>query len=87
MSVVNARYAGTCYTCGAATEVGERVHWARGQGVRHVNTAACEEAVDNDGTSCCGDYHYADCPSRGGSFADSGGDPYGQDDEHYYGGF
>lgn len=63
MGVVTARYAGTCTSCGSATDVGERVRWTRGEGVRHAQSQDCEVAA---GTSCCGDYHYADCPLRGG---------------------
>ena len=69
MSVMTARYAGTCTSCGTATHVGDRVRWTRGSGVRHTTTAACDEALSeqrSEGTSCCGDYHYADCPTRTG---------------------
>jgi hypothetical protein len=31
-----------------------------------INLDFDEEDDDNEGTSCCGDYHYADCPIRTG---------------------
>jgi hypothetical protein len=76
MSVLTARYAGTCTACGAATEAGDRVRWTRGQGVRHATTEGCASAVDYAGTSCCGDYHYADCPTRTGGVSDYHADNY-----------
>jgi len=72
MGVLTARYAGTCTDCGSGVDVGDRVRWTRGKGVRHLNEAVCDEALSDarsEGTSCCGDYHYADCPIRGGTYA------------------
>jgi hypothetical protein len=67
MSVITARYAGECFSCGTHIERGERVRWTRGEGIRHAQSRDCE---DPEGTSCCGDYHYADCPIRSGGVSD-----------------
>ncbi len=85
---LQARFPGTCIACGGSIARGERVNWGRGRGVWHLterqianrpsrgswdDPIGCTTEDSTLGPCGCNDYHYADCPTRGGA-ADSGYD-------------
>jgi len=38
--IITSKYSSTCRTCGGRITPGERIHWARGQGARHLRCPA-----------------------------------------------